>query len=318
MTFIVSLAHFCEVHGPSMIMCTQVVNDPKDLSAFYSPQLSESQFCESCMFKIPDTDSKLNGNKTPLTKQSTNTSTLSNNSLYSKNKKINDNNINHDADNKTNEYDQNTTENNSSKTTLTLEDQISSLLNSSTNLSNQRKKPMTLKTKSRRNPNMHFISTQFPTSTERYSSLRQTIVRVFTAETNADSSKPIMFGNSKHGYSIALSFSLIDKTARGSERKYSIIVTSNWEADIVNNYTFILTNLNQVVANIILNARLVQKQTNLSTDEMNNNDFYLRRSAGLPKAKSMVEILQDDRFFLKIHTWASFMLDALEDRKQMY
>lgn len=314
MTFIVSLAHFCEVHGPSMIMCTQVVNDPKDLPAFYSPQLSESQFCESCMFKIPDTKEKLKGETSLLTKQSTNTSTLSSDSLYNKNKKINDNNNN----NKTDNYDQNKTENNSSKTTLTLEDQISSLLNSSTNLSNQRKKPMTLKTKSRRNPNTYFISTQFPTSTERYSSLRQTIVRVFTAETNADSSKPIMFGNSKHGYSIALSFSLLDKTARGSERKYSIIVTSNWEADIVNNYTFILTNLNQVVGNILLNAKLVHKQTNLSADEMDNNDFYLRRSAGLPKAKSMLEILQDDKFFLKIHSWASFMLDALEDRNQMY
>ncbi|ODQ49032.1 hypothetical protein PICMEDRAFT_48472 [Pichia membranifaciens NRRL Y-2026] len=224
MTFIVSLAHFCEVHGPSMIMCTQAVEKPEELENFYSPQLSESQFCQSCMLKIP--------------------------------------------------YAEEFAE------------------------------------------NLHFISTQFPTYTERYSSLRQTIVRVFTAETNADLSKPIMFGNSKHGYSIALSFSLLDKTARGSERKYSIIVTSNWEEDLINNYTFILTNLNQVVGNILRSARMVQKQLNLSADDLHNNGTYLRRSAGLPKAKSMVEILKDENFFLKIHMWAAFMLDTLIKQKE--
>lgn len=302
MTFIVTLAHFCEVHGPSMIMCTQVVNDPKDLPLFYSPQLSGSQFCQSCMLKIPNLSEYSHMGDTLKPKVSeTDTITLSNISTTSQN----------------NVKSQNEVTNNSSKTTLTLEDQISSLLNSSSNLPPQRKKPMTLRSKSKRNPNIYFISTQFPTYTERYSSLRQTIVRVFTAETNADLTKPIMFGNSKHGYSIALSFSLVDKTARGSERKYSIIVTSNWESDIVNNYTFILTNLNQVVGNILRNAKMVQKQSNLSTEDLHNNDVYLRRSAGLPKAKSMVEILQDDNFFLKIHTWASFMLDALENKNRL-
>ena len=296
MTFIVSLAHFCEVHGPSMIMCTQAVEKPEELANFYSPQLSESQFCQSCMFKIPYAEEFLENSDITVTKTTdTDTSTISNTSSG------------------------NTTQNsngNSSKTTLTLEDQISSLLSPSTQSPQHRKRPMTLKSKSKRNSTVHFISTQFPTYTERYSSLRQTIVRVFTAETNADLSKPIMFGNSKHGYSIALSFSLLDKTARGSERKYSIIVTSNWEEDIINNYTFILTNLNQVVGNILRSARMVQKQFNLLPDDLPNNDTYLRRSAGLPKAKSMVEILKDENFFLKIHMWAAFMLDTLINQKE--
>jgi hypothetical protein len=275
-------------------MCTQVVNNPNELANYYSPQLPESQFCQSCMFQVPNVEN-LNENITETPESSSDTATETNISLLS------------NVDN---------SDNTSSKTTLTLEDQISSLLNSSSTNSEQKKKMMTLQTKSQQHPNTYFISTQFPTNTDIYSSLRQTIVRVFTAETTADLSKPIIFGNSKHGYSIALTFALVDKTARGSERKYSIIITSNWESDLFENYTFILTNLNLIVRNILKTAKAKQVQTDLSMD-MPNTDIYLRRSAGLPKAKSMVEILQDEKFFVKIHLWAAFLLDALEDRKHV-
>lgn len=314
MTFIVSLAHFCEVHGPSMIMCTQVVNTPENLTNFYSPQLPESQFCQACMFQIPFMPPDTIDSNSTATGSTTNTagtvSTVNSSSSAFGRSVTNDGNLRSpllDATNK----------NQSSKTTLTLEDQISNLLNSSSPLQENKRKSMTLKTKSKRNPNTHFISTQFPTNTDIYSSLRQTIVRVFTAETNADLNKPLMFGNSKHGYSIALIFSLMDKTARGSERKYAIIVTSNWEIDLFNNYTFILTNLNQIVRNILRSARERQREVELSNSEGHNNDTYLRRMAGLPKAKSMIDILQDDQFFIKIHMWSSFMLGALEKNRHI-
>lgn len=290
MTFIVSLAHFCEVHGPSMIMCTQVVNDPKDLPNYYSPQLPESQFCQSCMFQVPVSSSDATSVGASL-EEGTDVNT-SLRSVFN-------------------------TDNNSSRTTLTLEDQISGLLSGSSQPQTQKKRLMTLKTQSKRNPDTYFISTQFPINTEVYSSLRQTIVRVFTAETNADFRNPIVFGNSKHGYSIALTFSLVDKTARGSKRKYSIIVTSNWESDLFDNYIFILTNLNQVVRNILLTARSKENSVELDSNEIHNNDTFLKRSTGLPSAKSMVEILQDQKFFVKIHAWASFMLEALEDHKHV-
>lgn len=292
MTFIVSLSHFCEIHGPSMIMCTQTVDNAENLPNFYSPHIPESQLCQSCMLKIPQASQ----NKDPKE--------LESNTISSREQRI------------SSEIDDTNT-NNSPKSSLTLEDQISNLLSSSTHLEHEKKRPMTMKSQSKRNKNTFFVSTQFPTYTERYSSLRQTIVRVFTAETNSDLSKPIIFGDSKHGYSIALSFSLVDKTARGSERKYSIIVTSNWEEDIANNYTFILTNLNKVVDHILKSARIIRKQSDIRTEDIHNHDIYLRRSAGLPKAKSIVEILQDENFFLKMHMWAAFLLDSLEGSKHV-
>lgn len=287
MTFIVSLAHFCEIHGPMMVMCTQTVENQDDLPKFYSPQLPESQFCQSCMLIIPQKQT----NNSP----SIGTGTLSTTTTNSQSTKV------------TNDNNESTGD--GSKTTLTLEDQISNLLSSSTQLPNELRRPMTMKTRSEKNPNKYFVSTQFPTSTEIYSTLRQVIVRVFTAETTADLSKPIMFGDSKQGYSIALSFSLADKTARGAERRYSIIVTSNWEAEIINNYTFISTNLNKVVSSITNKVKNAQRQ--LDSEDMQSHDQYLRRSA--LKAKNLVDIVNDDLFFSKIHVWASFLLDSLHE-----
>ncbi|TID28033.1 hypothetical protein CANINC_002714 [Pichia inconspicua] len=294
MTFIVSLAHFCEVHGPSMIMCTQVVNDEKNLANYYSPQLPESQFCQSCMFQLPKIGykgSELSKQKSNATNQTTSTVTTDD-QITPQNSTTSDH----------------SDPNEEASKTLTLEDQISTLMSSSKDTIKE-KRCMTLKTRSKNNNSTHFISTQFPSNTEIYSSLRQTIVRIFTAETNADLSKPIYIGNSKHGYTLALTFSLVDKTARGSERKYALIVTSDIEADLFKNYTFILINLKEMVKSILIKAR--DKQSVIESTDLHNNDIYLRRSAGLPKAKSMIEILQDEKFFIKVHLWASYMLDVL-------
>lgn len=301
MTFIVSLAHFCEVHGPSMIMCTQVVNNEKNLANYYSPQLPESQFCQSCIFQLP----KVGYKGSELSKQESNSTNKTTSTVTT------DDQITPLDSTTSNNSDQNE----DASKTLTLEDQISTLMNSSKD-NIREKKCMTLKSRSRKNSLTHFISTQYPSNTEIYSSLRQTIVRIFTAETNADLSKPIYFGNSKHGYSLALIFSLIDRTARGSERKYAIIVTSDIESSMFKNYTFILTNLKEMVKSIIINAR--NKQNMPETSDLHNTDIYLRRSAGLPKAKSMVEILQDEKFFIKVHMWASYMLDVLGDSSYHY
>lgn len=163
--------------------------------------------------------------------------------------------------------------------------------------------------------NRTFVSTQFPSDRDIYSSLRQIIMRVFTVETTVDLTKPLMFGDTKQGYTLAVFFKLQDKTARGAERKYALLVTSDKEADLLNNYTFTLANLLKMVDKITSKAREVAAKENSAADdgEINNNDIYLRRSSNLPKAKSMVDILNDENLFTKIHLWAAFLLDKIED-----
>ncbi|GMM31445.1 Lst7 protein [Martiniozyma asiatica (nom. inval.)] len=158
--------------------------------------------------------------------------------------------------------------------------------------------------------NSHFISTQYPVLQDMYTSLRQTIMRLFTVETNADASKPLLFGDTRNGYTLASTFKLSDKTARGSERRYAILVSTDKEMDLIKNFTFISTNLQSIVSVITTRGRHIYDQS--TVNESNNNDFYLRRSAGLPKAKNMIEILEDENFFLKLHEWSCFVLKHVE------
>lgn len=232
MTFIVTLAHFCEVHGPSMVMCTQMSSPHDSPSVFYSSKIPSSQLCESCRLKLP---------------------------LESKS------------------YPSPT-------------------------------EPSVLQTSSKAT-GFTYVTTQFPTSQHRYSALRHIIMRVFTIETSSDIDQPLIFGDVKVGYSMALLFKIFDRSARGSERKYALIVTSDKEADIFKNYSTILLNLTSIAKHITNKA--VNMAENQSKN-LNNNEIYLRRSTSVPQSKNLITIMHDPTFFVRLHLLSSRLLDQLE------
>ncbi|ODV86175.1 hypothetical protein CANARDRAFT_27437 [[Candida] arabinofermentans NRRL YB-2248] len=237
MAFIVTLAHFCEVHGPSMIMCTQTINNKtQDETSYYSPSIPQSQLCKSCCLMIPSKGSST----------------------------------------------ENSLEQPGGESSSTIRSQVDGV---------------------------SFLTTQFPTSQVRYSSLRQIIMKVFTVETNLDNSKPVIFGDSNNGYSVALGFKLYDMTARGSERKYSIIVTSESEDELFARYIIVLKHLISIVDFIVTRlSHIIESQSKSD----NNNDIFLRRGSRIPKSKSLVEILKDGDFFVKMHKWACSLLLELD------
>ncbi|VEU22221.1 DEKNAAC103251 [Brettanomyces naardenensis] len=248
MTFIVTLAHFCEVHGPSMVMCTQAVDSSESPSKYYGSRIPDSQLCESCRLKIP---------KQMDAQRSDSSGTSPSSSTAASPKEMPD--------------------------------------------------PSTIQTESKTTGST-YVSTQFPTSQHRYSSLRHIIMRIFTIETSSDTNQPLIFGDAKAGYSMALLFKIFDRTARGSERKYSIVVTSDKENDIFANYSLILLNLAKTVDYITTRSVEV---TEKAAKNDSTNDVYLRRSAGVPKTKSLVTIMDDQSFFVRLHLLASSLLEEL-------
>ncbi|KAG7885001.1 hypothetical protein KL938_001258 [Ogataea parapolymorpha] len=220
MPFMITLAHFCEVHGPSMVMCTQNVHSGELVDSYYGTKVPPSSVCKSCAFIVPHEGTSL----------------------------------------RTQSGDQT------------------------------------------------YISTQHPSSQPRYAALRQTIMRVFTIESNHDINKPLSFGDSKNGYSVSLGFKLIDDTARGSERRYSLIFTSDSEQKLYENYSVILDQLTAMVH--FITSRSMHIIDSRRKNE-NNNETYLRRGSRMPKNRSIMDLLQDDKFFVKLHLWASSLLDQL-------
>ncbi|KAH3668889.1 hypothetical protein OGAPHI_002644 [Ogataea philodendri] len=157
--------------------------------------------------------------------------------------------------------------------------------------------------------NKVYVSTQHPSLQARYAAMRQIIMKIFTIETNYDMSKPLSFGNSKHGYSVGLSFKLRDDTARGSERRYSLIFTSESEQALFSRHSAILDQLNAMVEYVTARSAAIIEDRRRSD---NNNESYLRRSSRMPKNRSLIELLQDEELFIKLHLWAASLLEQLQ------
>lgn len=276
MTFIITLAHFCEVHGPSMIMCTQVVSSQDVPHDHYGSKISAGQLCESCQLSIPSNFTK----EARVTGKQNSELTLRPSSPQT------------------------------SKTSLSTGSENSKDMEQGADTSRIKLiEPSAIQTKSMTSDCI-FISTQFPTSQARYSSLRHIIMRVFTIETSSDIDKPLLFGDRNTGYSMTLLFKLYDKTARGSERKYALIVTSDKEEEIFQNYSIILVNLTEIVKKI--SKRAVRNDERRARMDANSNEIYLRRSTNVPKPKGLAIIMDDAYFFVRLHLLFSLLLDQLK------
>ncbi|KAG7660610.1 uncharacterized protein J8A68_005876 [[Candida] subhashii] len=230
--YIVCLAHFCELHGPSTIVCTQVTTENKK-EEYILPSNSRVQVCSSCQLILPD------------------------------------------------------------------EDAVNIVTKDSTANSNA-------------NTTRVFISTHYPLSQKRYTSLTKLVMKSLSVETTAESSKPMFYGDMIYGYCINKIFKINDLNARGSERKYSLMLISDSETDLLMNWDIITIYFNEIIDMIqqrvatITEENIKRDTANGSNLGMLGNEKYLRRS--LIKPKSLVELTNDTGIFVKIHLWAVELL----------
>jgi hypothetical protein len=153
-----------------------------------------------------------------------------------------------------------------------------------------------------------FISTQYPTSQSRFVALTKLVMKSLSVETSSDITKPMFFGGTVYGYCIHKIFKIKDPNARGSERKYSLMVICDEESDLVQNWNIISLYLTEIIA-------LVQKQVDLTVENSLKNqpessgildERYLRRA--VVKPKSLLELTGDPQIFVKFHLWAVELL----------
>ncbi|KAG2734217.1 hypothetical protein G9P44_002223 [Scheffersomyces stipitis] len=254
--YIVCLAHFCELHGPSTIVCTQVtdVANKKDLIL---PQSAKFQTCASCNLILPD-----------------------------------------------------------GSINLVTTDEETPVLSKSISTTNSSISPVS--SESRTNgpgKNSVYVSTHYPTSQKRFASLTKLVMKSLSVETNSDVQKPMFYGDVINGYCINKVFKIKDINARGSERKYSLMVVSDSESDLLLNWDIVSVYFNEIIALIqegverTYEESLIRKENdsrNGATGTMLDNERYLRRS--MIKPKSLVELTNDDQIFIKFHLWAMELL----------
>ncbi|EPY52885.1 vesicle coat protein [Schizosaccharomyces cryophilus OY26] len=106
---------------------------------------------------------------------------------------------------------------------------------------------------STKNPDIVYISSQYPRNQNKYSILRRLMVRCLSCEYSVSSSisesmsNPLFFGDDENGYVIAQSFSLHDQHARGGLRRYAFVALSKNEFELINRYSFIVEKFSQMV-----------------------------------------------------------------------
>lgn len=133
-------------------------------------------------------------------------------------------------------------------------------------------------------------------------------MKCLSVETTYDDLKPIMFGESSLGFAILMSFKIKDNTARGSERKYAFIVLAEEENELMRNWDLIIVSLSTMIKTIKDKISHLESTQQLSD---NNNERFYRRI--LPKPKNLIELLNDDNFFVKVHLWSSNLLKHLKN-----
>lgn len=144
-----------------------------------------------------------------------------------------------------------------------------------------------------------FVSTNYPPNPKRYSAVTKLVLKSLSVETTLDIAKPIFFGDVTNGYAIAKIFKIKDASARGSERKYSLLVIGNNETALLHNWDVVGMYFSEFISLIQKKVDVVAKAG--SKDGL-NNERYLRRS--MTKPKSLVELTGDTDVFVKFHCWA--------------
>lgn len=231
---LICLAHFCDKHGPRVLMVTQCATDNDQCQELLLPDYPTDSYCESCLIHFPESS-----------------------------------------------------EVRSMRSTI---------------------------------GSTYYVSTQY--SSIRYQLLTSITKRTFSEETMTYDGTPLVFYDDMRGCNFVIGFKLQDVNARGSERRYCLILTidsrdnqramsqlsQNWEF-IVSGFAKIIEYTRQKRAEEISKRQRQEFSThgNNLTPMVGN---YLRGS-NLKIPKNLTELTSDSRFFLRLHKWNAFMLDRL-------
>lgn len=72
-------------------------------------------------------------------------------------------------------------------------------------------------------------------------------MKSLSVETTSELSKPMFYGDAINGYCINQIFKIEDINARGGERKYSLMIVSDDEFELLNNWDILQMYLNEII-----------------------------------------------------------------------
>lgn len=240
----ISLSHFCDKHGPRVLLVTQFNCDSKNPDSLLLPDYPLDSYCDSCILKFPPVE---------------NTSSNDDENIRSMRTVVN---------------------------------------------------------------GISFVSTQY--SSVRYQLLYSIIRKAFSSETMVYDMSPVILQDDINMLNLVMGFKLYDEHARGNERRYmiSLTVDSKEHVESMNviskNFNFITNCFNKIVQ-YIKNLRETQIKKLLQEKDSNHKNVddltpifgsFLRPNKDKISI-NLTQLTNDEKLFLKLHKWNTFMLNSL-------
>lgn len=290
MNAVIALCHFCELHGPSILFCTQAFHctnhNPEDvLNGAQASLAACGNFNHSSLFGLGQREKPLENE--PFREQEEGSETPK--------KMFN-----------------NCTANGPRQSTCV----------ACTSL--QQGEPGLVSID--RESHISYISRQYPEDQELYSIVRHACVRSLSCEVCPGREGPIMFGDEASGYVFSHTFFLKDSQSRGFQRWYSVICVMMDRVYLVNSWPFLITNFKNIIDNLQSKADstfkaekaenpLADQRLHMSTNLflLNANQF-IRTRGGNTNYRSLHDLVRDKNIFHYLHQYFAWILKASGQR----
>lgn len=206
--FVFSVAHFCEIHGPVTVLCTQ-----KHETGASATQTSQA-LCESCSFELPSGVSSL---------------------------------ISHCKESEPNTARSNTSQPDPARFSTQLNsDQSPPGVGMLTKVLSREAKNKEYSVPNAET--LIYASTLYPQSERIFTCLTKLVMKCLSVEAVAEPLKPVFFGDTSTGYCLSRIYSIPDLHARGGERKYALMVISDSERALLSNWDVASTFIAEIIA----------------------------------------------------------------------
>ncbi|RIB13073.1 vesicle coat protein [Gigaspora rosea] len=288
MNAIVSLVHFCDADGPSVIFCTQAFHD------------NAAEDVDECF-------SASNGRSSPVPTR--NVAEKENGTLSNK-KDLSNANRSGPASCASCAF------------SLPPPDTLSD-----TKVVNYSEKKG-FKTEDDENPLITYVGSRYPQHPQLYSAVRQACVRSLSCEFCQGREGPVLFGDEKNGYVLSYMFKIKDSQARGFQRWYSFIFLMTDRIYLVASWPFLVSKFQSLASDLQSKANQIFEKENAARESRYGDTFsrsgplspsspdqFLRRRANQP-LRSLAELLKAKDLFVHIHANFSWILKACGRRLQ--
>ncbi|KAM3586702.1 hypothetical protein VKS41_001760 [Umbelopsis sp. WA50703] len=303
MNALLSVLHFCEVHGPSVLFCTQTIHQPKSTSLnlealqLKPPLASSPQSSASTTASVPVQKAQ---NRSSVQQSPTFSSLSSSTSTLSQ----------------------------SSCPACTAQMPLISI--------NDAEVPYKLEasgmvTKDDEDDTVFYLGCRAPQQQHLYAAVRNACVRSLTVEFCPGKEGPILFGDDENGYVMSYIFKLRDSQARGKTRYYAFTMLMTDRVFLVSCWPFLVKVFRSTALSLQEKAEAVYQRereyrehhppSSLASGSARRSSFaptspeqFLRRRAHTPM-RSLADLLGIEDIYAQIHRQFSYILKSSARRR---